>query len=430
MFIYKPIRQYMSPQNITINPSEENTFSLIIDGKQCAAYRFSIYDFANNRKVPPSGDRVSLSPILYNGDTLEITVDENVLTAGESYKWMVELYANDLAVTNVATSTGTLTIANHNLNTGDMVYIQSTGSLPTGYTSFTQYYIRKYTANTLGLYPTYEGAKSDTDGNDAIKPSTVGSGTITISNVAISEQCPFYTYSTPTLTLNPTTITAQEYEFVPTYTHAQNIFVNSFVADLYNEDDVLINSSGTVYSSNIKYSFDGLLSGTKVKIKFSAINTMGQECTTGLVEYTVNYVQPTINIKPITYNNYSNGFISINWEAILSTFGTSVGTFQYMSGGGIHLDNGSYVTFSELLIQLENTETVLWKPDNINFVGDIFEIFDSETNDYVKFGYSGTKFYRNQNGNIYPNYCQSLTNNSSYLLGMTSIGLVAVEVTD
>lgn len=430
MLIYKPIRQYMSPQNITINPTEENTFSLIIDGKQCVAYRFSIYDFSNNRIVPPSGDRIALSPILYNGDTLEITVDENVLTAGESYKWMVELYANDLTVTNVETSTGTLTVANHNLNTGDMIYIQSTETLPTGYAELTQYYIRKYSANTLGLYPTYEGAKSDTDNNDAIKPSTVGSGTITISNVAISEQVPFYTANIPTLTLLPDTITTQKHMFVPTYTHAENILVNNFIAYLYNSDGVLLNTSDVIYSSNVKYEFDGLLSGQTVMVRFEATNIMGQICDTGIVEFTVDYPQPTLNIKPIVTNNYNNGSMSLNWDAAIYSFGTAIGTFQYIEGGGIHLDDGTIVSFDNLIINEINTDGDIWTPDSISFIGEIFTKENSITGDYLTIGYNGTAFYRNVNGEIYLNYPQALNEGKSYLILMNSTDLVVLEVVE
>lgn len=428
MLIYKPVRQYMSPQNISINPAVNNTFSLIIDGKQCIAYRFSVYDFSNDRKVPPSTAKVNLTETLYNGDTLEIVVASGSLTAGNDYKWMVELYANELTVSNVATSTGVLTSNNHNLNTGDTVYIQSTGSIPTGYSAFTLYYVRKYSSNTFGLYPTYEGAKSDTDGNDAIKPSNTGSGIISVSNVVISEQVPFKTSSVPTLTLSPTTITKQKYNFIPIYEHAEDVLVNSFVAELYNEDDVLLKSSGTVYSSNIRYEFDGLLSGNIYKVKFTAVNNNGQECTTGFVEFDVDYPQPTLNIKPSVINNYDDSSISIEWDAAIQTFGTVEGLYEYLEGGGIHLENGAILTFSEMAINNPSTIIYLWTPDSLSFIGIISKCINTDIEDYLCIGYNGTAFYRNQNGEIYLNYPQSLNEGMSYIIGLNSTDLVVVEV--
>ncbi len=73
---------------------------------------------------------------------------------------------------------------------------------------------------------------------------TTGDGTITVSNIALSDEIPFTSYSEATLELTVDTITSQSYTFVPTYTHPEGILVNKFEAFLYNDSNEIIDQSG------------------------------------------------------------------------------------------------------------------------------------------------------------------------------------------
>ena len=69
--IYKPLRQFMRPNNVVIDPNNEddNTFSLIVDGQICSAYRFVVYDLHGNINTSISTDLVTINEPLYDGDT-------------------------------------------------------------------------------------------------------------------------------------------------------------------------------------------------------------------------------------------------------------------------------------------------------------------------------------------------------------------------
>jgi len=420
----------MSPQNTAIVPSVDNDFTLIIDGSSCIAYRLSVYDFNNNKITPPSTDRVDLGSTLYDDDTLTITVSSGTLTAGNNYKWQIELYANDLTVSNVDTGTDVLTSNNHNLNTGDIIYIQATTTIPAGLSAFTKYYVRKLTANTFTLYTTYEGAKS---GGTAIDITSAGAGTITISNIAISEQIPFYVYSAPTLVLSTASITEQSFEFVPVYTQAENIIVNKFNAYLYDSNDVLLEETDDIYSANVRYTFDGLLSGSTYKVKFIATNAAGQECTTGLVSFSVSYVSLALTLRPEVTNKPNTSSILMEWSGIYQLTGVVTGASSYTSdfietgNTALQLDAGTILEFSDVNITTLSTETFLWYPSSISFTGNIKKWENTDTGDYLIIGYNGDRFYVNINGTLFYNPLYDLVVSIVYLLAIKENSLIVVE---
>lgn len=94
MLIYKPARQFMSPNNEPIDPAVDNEFSLAVDGQICKAYRFSVYDLENNPVEAASTGRIDLETPLYDGDVLTHTVEAGSFTAGNTYKWQMDLYAD------------------------------------------------------------------------------------------------------------------------------------------------------------------------------------------------------------------------------------------------------------------------------------------------------------------------------------------------
>ncbi|AEX56014.1 tail fiber protein [Synechococcus phage S-CBS4] len=91
----------------------------------------------------------------------------------------VGTYFNDTGtVSSVNVGADELTINNHPFNTGDRVYISSTGALPTGYEVATEYFVIDTGVNTLKLAANAADATSGT----AIVISSTGSGTIIVSH--------------------------------------------------------------------------------------------------------------------------------------------------------------------------------------------------------------------------------------------------------
>jgi hypothetical protein len=74
-------------------------------------------------------------------------------------------------VTCTSATPGVVTWTGHTLNNNDPVYLTSTGSVPTGFTSGTVYYVNNKATNTFEL--------SATPGGSSIATSSTGSGTIT-----------------------------------------------------------------------------------------------------------------------------------------------------------------------------------------------------------------------------------------------------------
>ena len=81
------------------------------------------------------------------------------------------------ASTDVTTSTNTITEPQHNMNTGDGIKFTTAGTLPTGLTADTTYYVIYVDADTFKVATTVANAKVGT----AITLSAAGSGTSTVN---------------------------------------------------------------------------------------------------------------------------------------------------------------------------------------------------------------------------------------------------------
>lgn len=481
-FIYKPFRQTMSPNNITLNPAVSNTFYVNINGQICNGYRFRIFDMNNTLIVGASTNLVTLSSPLYDGDTLEIAVGSGLLTAGNQYKWQVDLYSTFTTVSAVSTANDTLTVANHNLLTGDIVFIKSSTTLPTAYSyapawvvdtsyvigekvfyttnstyytckadhtsslsilptnatywdatpavgllGYTKYYIRVVDKDTVSLFENVEAARNN---QGVLDLTTTGSGTIQISNVAISDEMPFMVYNIPTVSLTVSTLTSQSYEFVPTYTHTQGVLVNKFQAFLYDADSVLIDSSDLIYSSNVRYTFNGFLSGTVLVpryygIKFIITNNAGQISDTGIITFDVLYSSPSLIISAVAENICKDSCIKVSWGNLIQISGDLVGHADYLDnyltlgGYGLSLDSGTTLDYVGVEMLVGGTlPFFMWQPLSITFTGLIAEFENSTTTENIKIYYDGTKFYQDRGGVILNNLPLSLTLNGAYLIGV------------
>ena len=78
---------------------------------------------------------------------------------------------------NVSTTTDLVTVANHGLVTGQVVQLTTSGSLPTGLSLSTTYYISVASSSTYGFSTTLYNAKAGT----LIDLTNAGSGTNTIT---------------------------------------------------------------------------------------------------------------------------------------------------------------------------------------------------------------------------------------------------------
>ena len=402
IILYKPERQFMDPNEVVLNPAVENKFSVTINGTKCIGYRFSVYDSADAIVSKASTDKILLANPLYNDDLLEITVAANSFTAGNEYKWQITLYAKDIIATKVDTTNNTITVSNHNLSNGDMIYVSSTNKAPAPLEAYKTYYVHRVDKDTIAVFEYLEGAKNDAGRIDL---TDAGSGTITISSIAISDQIPFSIYDVPTLTLEPPQITSRVYDFVPKYEHPQNIPVNHYKVVVYDGEEIS-DETGEIYSSNMKYRANGLIPGNEVSIEFIATNDIGQVCSTGRVQLSVNYDIALLDIQPVAENNSEKAAVELAWDKLVQIIGATTGRiyyqYDYMKEGNIALklyDNAT-LTFDGIGVSAQGSPPLFtFSPENKSFNGPIFRLNNSENpKQYYEVGYDGYRFYRNING--------------------------------
>ena len=88
------------------------------------------------------------------------------------------------AVTGVDTTTNVLTVTGHGMPNGNLIYFNSTVSLPAPLVTTRGYYVASQTANTFKLALTYDDAIAETN---LVDLTTSGSGDIAINNVVVRE---------------------------------------------------------------------------------------------------------------------------------------------------------------------------------------------------------------------------------------------------
>lgn len=87
--LYQP--NYLIPNGNSIDTSTSNTFSCKIQGAKCISYDLTIYKLSDSSTVYNS-TKITIPTPLYNNQTLEVTLNSGVLTAGTEYKWRIKLY--------------------------------------------------------------------------------------------------------------------------------------------------------------------------------------------------------------------------------------------------------------------------------------------------------------------------------------------------
>lgn len=443
MLIYKPARQFMTPNNVPIEPAVDNEFSLSIDGQICKAYRFTAYDLENKLVEAASSGRVDLPEPLYDGDILRHTVAADVFTAGSTYKWQMDLYANDLDCT---LDGNTIKCANHNFVTGDTVFVSAiapdpaegeeavSASLPEPLKENTLYYVRKLDSGTFALYEYLEGSKNDA-GRIEITGTLVGD--LVVSNVVTSEQVAFGAYNLPTITFDSQTIPQQSWVFAPEYSHPQNVMINNWTATVRTDNSDDYDTSGAVYRSKMEYEYDGLMSGMTYYVRFDIETNVGQKVTTGYVPFVVDYATPEIDIVPTAQNDEYNAAMIVNWGGLVNIVGEVSGTHSYINpfaftgNKGLLLGPGSTLTFRNLRIEEGSLPPRFWwSPESNDFSEGIIimRATNTSTGDVLEVGYNGTNFYRRINNVVINNAAMPISSNLVYLIGFEGDNLVTLVV--
>lgn len=233
----------------------------------------------------------------------------------------------------------------------------------------------------------------------------------TISAIPISSTNYYFkAYKTPTLTISNfvSTINSKNYEFLGSYSQQQGVPIKYFIWNLYNGNDELLDTTGKINNSNIKYSFDGFLDGNFYKIELMTENQEGIISTTGKNQFDVSYFSPNTSTRAIAEVLNNKSAIKISWDSQSQIIGKSTGDYSiledtpFVGAESVNVENG------EIYWDLINESTPIFIPDQsttmisvnfpIGFSGDIIELKDTINGTYYKVSCDGSFFYYNING--------------------------------
>ncbi|HAU87633.1 MAG TPA: hypothetical protein DCW90_19720 [Lachnospiraceae bacterium] len=168
----------------------------------------------------------------------------------------------------------------------------------------------------------------------------------------------FYCYSSPKITLTNFPITAiidnASFNFEFSYTQSENERLNSYVVNLYDSARLLISTSGTIYVEDGQppytgsYLFSGFENTTEYFVEITGATINGTTVTTGLVQFVVRYLNPSIYSQIELENHCREGYITVTSNMVLIEGNTNPDPPIYINNKEIDLrGNGNYVLWNQ-----------------------------------------------------------------------------------
>ena len=232
----------------------------------------------------------------------------------------------------------------------------------------------------------------------------------------------YYTFnssSPPTISFSPvvpSVITTPSYTFIGNYSQAEGVAVKNYEIKVYDKNGKQWATSGLVTSSpnNIRYTVNGLISGESYSVEITGATQQDVAFSSGTSSFDVTYIVPASLAHPRATLNPDSS-VTINWGNVVSVIGTTDGSTSYennfLYGGnvGLNLDSGASVNFE---LDFSAPFTAHWIQELASgFTGDFAEIEDTSETNFIYYGYDGTKFYLNINGDYYYSSLESLATN-------------------
>jgi hypothetical protein len=197
-------------------------------------------------------------------------------------------------------------------------------------------------------------------------------------NSATSDFEIFQTSSRPTVTVDPIpTVSSPNYTFIATYFQAESVGIKSYLFNLFDENQNLLLSSGVQATTDpsLSYSVEGLKSEQSYYVEFQVTSNKGLIGTSGLIQFSVLYTQPQINVN-LTATNTDDAGIKLSWN-VIQIIGSSDSPVTFIDNEKADLTDGNRIRFDEgfsvnkdftLKIWLEspkhNTNLLLIKGEN------------------------------------------------------------------
>ena len=167
----------------------------------------------------------------------------------------------------------------------------------------------------------------------------------------------FYCYTAPIIQF--TNIPASgiiqnaSFNFEFLYTQTENERLNSYVVNLYNSAKVLLSTSSVVYVSNGmppyvgNYLFSGFENNTVYFIELNGVTINGTVVSTGLLQFSVNYIQPDLFSLLELSNNCNGGYITLKSNIVLIEGSSNPTPPVFIDNKEVNLtDSASWVDYS------------------------------------------------------------------------------------
>ena len=139
------------------------------------------------------------------------------------------------------------------------------------------------------------------------------------NNTATSDWEIFQSSSRPTVTvISPTefsTVESQSYLFEASYSQTESVDLSTWQFFLYNSSQIKIVQSDLQTEETLEYLYDGLQSNETYFIEFQATSEKGLTGTSGLIEFTTQFIQPQM-LSELQAENVDNAGIKLQWRVI------------------------------------------------------------------------------------------------------------------
>lgn len=395
--ITQPMSVY--PNNNAIDGTLNNTFEMEIktSGDTVIAYQINIYKINTNILVY-NGQKINTTK--YNGDFLEISVPENSFTNGEDYSWRTTLYVqnpNMLVANGViqeGTSETTIKIRQHE-NVEAEMYLKIGSELR----QITSYDSSTGTAVIASAFATTPAA---------------GTSYSVMTNFIHTPYYPFKGRTNPVIAITAPAadtqiITSFGYEFIGSYSQAENILMKYFIFNIYNANNELVNTSGKIYSNDIRYFVEELSNDSAINPYTIELVINNQDDITTIVSktFSMQYESLEIQFPPTVRYDEDIAAAVIKWEQQLQSFGIVDGAVTYEKNAyndfnSVVLNSDTSITYNTINskeIKLSEKSTILFSTVlDSDKQGKIIEVTLSN-GDLIYVTLEGFVFYINRKSN-------------------------------
>lgn len=334
--IYQPVNVY--PNNNVVDASINNNFSWLFNGDNLASYRVDVYKL--NESTTSYTNTVTPSTTVYGGDTVTFTLPANTLQNAQDYIWKLTEFETNPTMFVINGKFVTITNDTEFVISTQMTTVQKDMFLcyDNQYKKIIEY---KSTDGTCKIESAF------TTKPEAGKTYSVYSPFITTLNGFY-----FKARNTPVVSIDDITsdskdeagnLNQRQYTFVGHYSQAQNVSIKYHNWSLYNANtNVLIEQTEDIYNSNIRYTFDGFVTGIKYKVVLNVETQDGVQVSVDKV-FDVLYSSPEVIDSPLVTLNSEHNAAKFYYNIVKVSYPTISGEYEFTNNNTLHIKSGELV---------------------------------------------------------------------------------------